>query len=297
MPNPFKYDIALSFSEKDIIVAGELSKALQSYSVNLRTFHYEEKGADQYGYALPKRSIEVYMENSRHALVLASKNYDTGGWASFEWNLIKAENEKRPYRYLLIVKLDDTHIKGLSEDMVFRKWNSDPFELANLIHQVVDSDKQLSDTYGGDPTKSRASRVSKWIKALIITITKDITVKIIVSLVTSVLLIFLATDLDWIAPIRTSPLTKPADSTGTEPTNIPIVSKTTDLILTRSERYAGMNVYVNDERVAVFREYTVTIPNLKLDSKIEVGTDTNKEFILKINQKHLQNESFKHFIE
>lgn len=297
MPNPFKHDIALSFSEKDIEVAQELSKALQSYSVNLRTFQYEEKGADQYGHGLPKRSIEVYMENSRHALVLASKSYDTGGWASFEWNLIKAENEKRPYRYLLVIRLDDIHIKGLSEDLVFRKWNNDPFELANLIHQVVDSDRQLSDSYGGGATKSWLSKVPKWIKALIITITKDITVKIIVSLITSVLLILLATDPDWIAPIRSSPLTKPADSTSTEPINIPTVPKTTDLTLIRSEKYQGINVYVNKKKVAVFTEYMLTLTDLTAGDEISIGTDSSREFILTINKTHLENESFEHFIE
>ena len=43
MSKRFEHDIALSFSEKDIEIAQELSKALQSYSVNLKTFQYEEK--------------------------------------------------------------------------------------------------------------------------------------------------------------------------------------------------------------------------------------------------------------
>lgn len=296
MSNRFEHDIALSFSEKDIEIAQELSKALQSYSVNLKTFQYEEKGADQYGRGLPERSIEVYMENSRHALVLASRHYDTGGWASFEWNLIKAENSKRPYRYLLIIRLDNTQIKGLSEDLVFRTWNNNAFELANLIHQVVDADRQFSDSFGDTSQKGWKNKAYKWLKSFITTISKDIAVKIVVSLITSVLLLLLAINPDWTAPINILK-TNPVDSTGTKPITNPPKEKTTDLVLTRSEKYGGHNVYVNGRQTAVFREYTITIPNLKLNDKITVGTDDSHEFVLVINKNHLENESFKHYIE
>ncbi len=296
MSKRFEHDIALSFSEKDIEIAQELSKALQSYSVNLKTFQYEEKGADQYGHRLPERSIEVYMENSRHALVLASRHYDTGGWASFEWNLIKAENSKRPYRYLLVIRLDDTHIKGLSEDLVFRTWNNNSFELANLINQVVDADRQLSDSFENAPEKGWKSKVPKWLKSFIMAISKDIAVKIIVSLITSVLLLLLAIHPDWTVPVKV-PKKHSTDSSGTKPITIPPKEKTTDLILTRSEKYEGRNIYVNGRQTAVFREYIITIPGLKLDDKITIGTDDSQEFILTITNTHLENESFRYYIE
>lgn len=147
MLNEFKYDIALSLSDSDSEIADKLYEALTSYSVNLTVYYYNKERASQLGADLKIKSFDVYMHQTRHIVILASKDYLNGEWAGFEWKLARIEDSKRPYRFILPVRLDDSPIERLSSDIIFEKWQNNPRELADLIKQAIDIENQKSERY------------------------------------------------------------------------------------------------------------------------------------------------------
>lgn len=287
MSKHYQYDIAISFAEEDGDLAKKLHETLESYSFKYKTYFYKKKQGEQIGEKIHKVIQAVYGGQSEYAIVLVSKFYNQKEWTQREWEVIEDEREKRSGLYRILISIDGTVLDGMTRKELHIPLGESSDKMAMIIHEVIHRDQKKK---WGEGTKERYPKV---FLRFLLKILGSVTLKVTVTVIAASILTLVAIGPEKVIFNNTPPFIhirnpiKPID---------PDI-KTTNLILTRSERYAGMNVYVNDERVAVFGEYTVTIADLKLDSKIEVGTDTNKEFILKINQKHLQNESFKHFIE
>lgn len=292
MSNNYKYDIAISFAEQDKVVAQKLSEALQSYTVNLKVYNYLEKRAQQFGVELMDNSEEVYQGQARHIIILVSKHYDTQGWASIEWKLIKAEARRRPYRYLLIVRIDETTINGLDDDIVYEVWNNNAMDLANIIKQVVDKDSALptglstKSTLPTEPKKS-TTRVPDNPKNKI-SLFKRFLIGLSISMCTAII-----TGL-WVQMSENYRLSF-------EPWFIHEEVLTPEdccvnLELIRSEKYADYSIYVNSKKIGVFRDYKEKIECLQVGSVVEVGIETQKEFVIKINKNHLDYETIQHKI-
>lgn len=289
MSKPYKYEIAISFAEEDVDLAEQLHKTLESYVFKYKTYFYKKEQGEQVGKKLHKIIQEVYGGESEYVIVLVSKFYDQKEWTQREWEVIEDEREKRQGLYRVLISIDGTILNGMDRKELHIPNDNSAERIAMIIHEVIHRDRKEPPEGNGPQPKKKYPEV---ILRFLLKVLGSVTVKVTVTVIAASILTLMTIGpekviVDSIPPfIHIRNPTKPIPDT-----------KTTDLILTRSEQYADMNIYVNDEKVAVFREYTITIPSLKLGSEIEIGTDTHKEFILKINQTHLQNESFEHFIE
>ncbi len=277
MSKPYKYDIAISFAEEDGKLAEELHEALESYAFKYKTYFYKKKQGEQVGKKLHKIIQEVYGGQSKYAIVLVSKFYHTKEWTQREWEVIEDEREKRKGLYRILISLDGTILNAMDRKELHIPSDKSAERIAMTIHEVIDRDRPS---------------LTLWKVALIAILG----------------LAFIVLVSGWVTVSSSPPfLHLPAakeqpviiDSTDIkkEKRTTPTIPKTTDLTLTRSEKYQGMNVYVNKKKVAVFSEYMLILPDLTAGDEVSIGTDGSREFILTINKTHLENESFEHFIE
>ncbi|MCE7995097.1 MAG: toll/interleukin-1 receptor domain-containing protein [Roseivirga sp.] len=291
MSKPYKYDIAISFAEEDDSLAEKLYEALTSYSHKFRTYYYKKKQGRQIGKRLPRVLRKVYMEESRYVVVLASKDYHKKEWTRREWDVIEEERENRQSLYRILISIDGTILDGMSKNELHIKSDMDAYEIASLIHETIDhNEKEQSNSNQRDSTKVERKGVVQVILSFLTSLTKAVIIKVLVSLITTVVIIAIATNPNWQYPGSSTPFS--TDSTLITKPHSPEGTKTTSLMLTRSEHQADMFIYVGVKKVAVFDKYTVTIPDLKLGDEVSIGTNTNKEIVLIINQNHLENESF-----
>lgn len=119
MPNPkeresFEFDAALSFAGQDRRHAEALKDALQK--LGRRVFYDRDHTAHLWG----KRQSEyeqIYGPRSRYVLPIVSAAYPNREWTQLELAYAKREAERRDSDFILPVRLDDTVVLGLPDDL------------------------------------------------------------------------------------------------------------------------------------------------------------------------------------
>ncbi|GEM_PF-5541957 len=307
MSKKYKYDIAISFAEDDVQLAEDLHECLESYSFQYKTYFYKKKQGEQIGKKLHKIIQQVYGGESAYAIVLVSKFYDQREWPQREWEVIEDERERRKNLYRILISIDGTILNGMDKKELHIPSDNSVERIAMIIHEAIQKSKKPQFPW-------KLITISSMLILFILALASG---KMSIGSTPPFLSISI--------PAKSSDSTfqkalNHKDSTETGESGLKVLPKEidttgvltdaaekksrpyeafveTDLILTRSEKYEGRNIYVNGRQTAVFREYIITIPGLKLDDKITIGTDDSQEFILTITNTHLENESFRYYIE
>lgn len=111
----FEYVIALSFAGEDRKIAEEIANALIIDGV--KVFYDRFYKTKMWGKKLTHFFQDVYGPKARFVIVIISKYYPIKDWTDFEFSIARGEAKKRKEEFILPVKLDDTKILGIHEDV------------------------------------------------------------------------------------------------------------------------------------------------------------------------------------
>ncbi|KYK34079.1 MAG: hypothetical protein AYK18_14610 [Theionarchaea archaeon DG-70] len=113
----FDFDIAISFAGEDRKIAKELAKKLRIK--NTKVFYDEFYKDELWGKDLTKYFQDAYGPKTRFVIPLLSKYYPVTDWTDFEFSIMREEAEKRKTEFILPVRLDDTKIEGIKDDIAY----------------------------------------------------------------------------------------------------------------------------------------------------------------------------------
>ncbi|RPH33037.1 MAG: toll/interleukin-1 receptor domain-containing protein [Bacteroidales bacterium] len=150
----YKYDVAISFAEEDKEIAEQIGRALKDLDVKYYLF-YEQ---DNLGEPLKKLTWKIYHEESRLALVLISEHYSRKRWAKEEQEVILTVLRREGMPYLIPIRIDDTKIDGISEQIIYKRWTgSNSYEIAvkvfKLLKQFEERNRSDGNPKGANVTK------------------------------------------------------------------------------------------------------------------------------------------------
>ncbi|MEA2054398.1 MAG: TIR domain-containing protein [Candidatus Thermoplasmatota archaeon] len=111
----FEHDIAVSFAGEDRETAEDIANALITEGV--KVFYDRFYKVDMWGKKLTSCFQDVYGPKARFVMVLISKHYPIKDWTDFEFSIARGEAKKRKTEFILPVRLDDTKILGIHEDV------------------------------------------------------------------------------------------------------------------------------------------------------------------------------------
>jgi len=122
----FEYDIAISFADEDRKIAEHLAEELRNEGVNV--FYDKFYKSELWGKELTKYFRDVYGSRSRFAVLLISEHYPVKDWTDFEFSIMRAEAKKRKSEFILPVKLDDTKMLGIHENVGYLDYREERIE-------------------------------------------------------------------------------------------------------------------------------------------------------------------------
>jgi len=112
---PFKYDVSLSYANENRKIAKNLAQKLKNKG--MRVFFDNFYQFDLWGKSLKKVFSEVFGPKTRFAVVLISEYYPVKEWTNFEFSIMKEEAKKRETEFILPIRLDNTKMPGIHEDI------------------------------------------------------------------------------------------------------------------------------------------------------------------------------------
>lgn len=130
----FKYDVALSFAGEDREIVEQIAKKLAEN--NIQVFYDEFEKTKLWGKRLSPYLQKTYGENTCFVLVFVSKEYSLKEWTNFEFSIARVEAKVRRSEFILPVRLDNTPLFGLPDDMAYLDLNTEGIE--GIVSAVID---------------------------------------------------------------------------------------------------------------------------------------------------------------
>lgn len=129
----FKYDIALSFAGENREIVEQVAEKLAEN--NIQVFYDEYEKAKLWGKRLSTHFQKTYGENTCFVLVFVSKEYSLKDWTNFEFSIARGEAKVRGTEFILPVRLDNTPLFGLPDDMAYLDFNTEGIE--GIVSAVI----------------------------------------------------------------------------------------------------------------------------------------------------------------
>lgn len=134
----FKHDFALSFADEDRSTVESIAILLESNGA--KVFYDDFYKSNLVGKGLSNYFKKTYGSDARFVVPFISKNYSNKEWANFEFSIARDEAKSRKSEFILPVRLDETKIFGLSDDVRYI-----PFEKEGISGTVDILIKKLSE--------------------------------------------------------------------------------------------------------------------------------------------------------
>jgi hypothetical protein len=119
----FKYDVSISFAGEDRKIAEKISKELIKKGV--KVFYDQNHKYKLWGKKLSTYFQDIYGPESKFVIILISKYYPIRDWTDFEFSIVKKEAKNRKTEYILPVRLDNTKILGIHEDIAYLDYKNE----------------------------------------------------------------------------------------------------------------------------------------------------------------------------
>ncbi len=113
----FKHDFAISFAGEVREVAEKIAELLKKKEVKIYYDRYSE--AEMLGKKLSTYFHKKYGADTRYVIILISKEYPNKDWTNLELSIARDEAKKRKEDFILPIRLDDTKILGIHDDIGF----------------------------------------------------------------------------------------------------------------------------------------------------------------------------------
>ncbi len=127
-----QYDVALSFANENRKIVDQIAKKLTDN--NICIFYDKFEKAKLWG----KSSTyfqKTYGKNTSFVLVFVSKEYAMNDWTNFEFTIARGEEKTRETEFILPIRLDDTPLFGLKEDIIYLDLNKE--EIDNIVNALI----------------------------------------------------------------------------------------------------------------------------------------------------------------
>jgi hypothetical protein len=111
----FKYDVALSFAGEDRKHAALLHRHLTKLGFSV--FYDVDRQAEIWG-KTAEAFESIYGHQTRYVIPLISKHYVKKDWTRHEFESAKREARRRRSEFILPIRLDDTRLFGLHDDVI-----------------------------------------------------------------------------------------------------------------------------------------------------------------------------------
>ncbi len=128
----YQYDVALSFAGENRDEAEKLRTALMAKG--LRVFYDKDhkaylwgKGQDEYD--------KIFGPDSRFVIPLISEHYKEKKWPRYEFSVALTEAKKRAEEFILPVRVDDTALLGLLDDLNYMDFRKD--DVGDIADAVI----------------------------------------------------------------------------------------------------------------------------------------------------------------
>jgi hypothetical protein len=119
----FKYDVSISFAGEDRKIVEKISKELIKKGV--KVFYDQNHKYKLWGKKLSTYFQDIYGPESKFVIILISKYYPIRDWTDFEFSIVKKEAKNRKTEYILPVRLDNTKILGIHEDIAYLDYKNE----------------------------------------------------------------------------------------------------------------------------------------------------------------------------
>ncbi len=113
----FKHDFAISFAGEVRKIAEEIANLLTKRKVKVFYDRYSE--GEMLGKKLSTYFHKKYGIDTRYVIILISKEYPQKDWTNLELSIARDEAKKRKEEFILPIRLDDTKILGIHDDVGF----------------------------------------------------------------------------------------------------------------------------------------------------------------------------------
>ena len=130
----FKYDVALSFAGENREIVEQIAEKLAEN--NIKVFYDEFEKAKLWGKRLSTHFQKTYGENACFVIVFVSKEYSLKDWTNFEFSIARGESKFRGTEFILPVRLDNTILFGLPDDIAYLDFNTEGIE--GIVNAVID---------------------------------------------------------------------------------------------------------------------------------------------------------------
>ncbi|MDR1737233.1 MAG: TIR domain-containing protein [Candidatus Symbiothrix sp.] len=127
----FTYDVAISFAGEDRVVAEDFKRLCEQNGLSV--FYDFDRQAQLWGRDLSRIFTDVYRYESNFMVILVSDSYKNKDWTNYEFANGKDAEKERSLEYLLPIRIDDSHIKGLKETVSYMDLRTQSME------QIVDA--------------------------------------------------------------------------------------------------------------------------------------------------------------
>ena len=130
----YKYDVALSFAGEDRIIVEEIATELKKNDISV--FYDNFQKADLWGKKLSQYFKETYGENTRFVIVFISEHYSLKDWTDFELTIAREEAKTRKSEFILPIRIDNTNIVGLHNDVGHLDLNKEDVE--SIVKTIIE---------------------------------------------------------------------------------------------------------------------------------------------------------------
>lgn len=113
----FEYDFAISFAGEQREIAEKIVKFLEKEKA--RVFYDRNFESKMLGKKLTTYFQETFGDKARYVIIIISKEYPNKDWTNLELSIARDEAKKRSEEFILPLRLDDTHIIGIHDDVCF----------------------------------------------------------------------------------------------------------------------------------------------------------------------------------
>jgi hypothetical protein len=112
-PDPFEYDVALSFAAEDRAAAEELARLLKERNITVFLDEYNRGNSGEKN--VIDHLVNLYDRKARYCVLFISKHYPLQTWTNEERASASEAALRDADEYILPLRLDDTGIPGLDE--------------------------------------------------------------------------------------------------------------------------------------------------------------------------------------
>jgi len=139
----FKYDFAISYAGEVREIAEKIANLLMEK--NARVYYDRFFEGEMLGKKLSTYFHQKFGKDAKYVIILISKEYPLKDWTNWELSIARDEAKKRKEEFILPIRLDDTKILGIHDDIGFIDLREKSIEeTVNILLEKLDN-KELEE--------------------------------------------------------------------------------------------------------------------------------------------------------